>query len=50
MAIGILLLLLAAMPAFAGDAHVSKTGTLYLDKTKSFNGYHLFTSIAGNQP
>ena len=35
------LALLLAWPlgsAFAGDAHVSKTGTLYLDKTKAYNG------------
>jgi hypothetical protein len=45
-----LLFLLMAMPGFAGDAHVSKTGTLYLDKSKSYNGYHLFTSLASTSP
>jgi hypothetical protein len=50
MAISITLFLLVAMSGFAGDAHVSKTGTLYLDKSKSFNGYHIFTSIGATSP
>ena len=47
------LAILLAMPlgfAFAGDAHVSKTETLYLDKAKAYNGYHIFTSIAATTP
>ena len=50
MAVGILLLLLAAIPAFAGDTFLSPTGTTYWDKAKSYNGYQLFTSLAGSNP
>ncbi len=46
-AAGIMLLVLAAISAYAGDAFLSKTETNYLDKTKAFNGYHMYTSIAG---
>jgi hypothetical protein len=45
-----MLLLLLAMPVFAGDAHLSKTEKLYLDNTKAYNGYHVFTSIAATSP
>jgi hypothetical protein len=50
MAISIMLFLLAAMPAFAGDTFLSPTGTTYLDKSKAYNGYHVFTSLAGTNP
>lgn len=45
-----MLLLLVATTAFAGDAHLSKTGMLYLDKAKAYNGYHVFTSIGATNP
>ena len=50
MAISIMLLLLVALPAFAGDTFLSTTGTTYWDKSKSYNGYTVFTSHCGDQP
>jgi len=50
MAISIMLFLLMTMPVFAGDTFLSPTGTTYWDKSKSYNGYQLFTSLAGTTP
>ena len=49
-AIGVMLLLLAASTGFAGDTFLSKTETNYWDKSKAYNGYTLFTSIAAAGP
>jgi len=50
MAISIMLLLLVALPAFAGDTYLSKTETTYWDSSKAYNGYTVFTSIAAAGP
>ena len=44
------LLMLVAMPALAGDTFLSKTETTYWDKSKAYNGYTVFTSIAATSP
>jgi hypothetical protein len=50
MAPGLMLLLLVAMPSFAGDTFLSRTETTFWDSSQSYNGYQLFTSLAGNNP
>jgi hypothetical protein len=50
MVIYFMLLLLMAMPAFAGDTFLSPTGTTYWDASKAYNGYTVFTSLASTSP
>jgi len=45
--ISLAMILMAALPAFAADVHVSPSGTSYWNEAEAFNGYTLFSSLTG---